>query len=116
MIRLLTDENFNQKIVRGLRLRLPQLDLISVRDAGLAGQHDMFLLHWAAKENRAILTHDINTMVPDAEQLIGQREPMAGVIFVPDQLQIGRAINDLEIAIECSSESEIRDAITYIPL
>ena len=116
MIRLLTDENFNQKIVRGLRLRLPQLDLISVRDAGLSSQPDMLLLHWAAKENRAILTHDISTMVPDAEQLIALNEPMAGVIFVPDQLQIGRAINDLEIVLECYPESEIRNAITHIPL
>ena len=55
-------------------------------------------------------------MVPDAEQLIALNEPMAGVIFVPDQLQIGRAINDLEIVLECYSESEIRNAITHIPL
>ena len=116
MIRLLTDENFNQNIVRGLRRRLPQLDLISARDAGLARKSDMFLLHWAAKENRAILTHDINTMVPDAEELIRQGEAMAGVFFVPDQLPIGRAINDLELALECKSESEIRDAVTYLPL
>ena len=116
MIRLLTDENFNQKIVRGLRLRLPQLDLISVRDVGLASQPDMLLLRWAAKENRAILTHDISTMVPDAEQLVALSEPMAGVIFVPDRLHIGRAVDDLEIALECHSESEIRNAVTYIPL
>ena len=116
MIRLLTDENFNQKIARGFRLRLPQLDLISVRDTDLASQPDMLLLHWAAKENRAILTHDIRTMVPYAEQLVALSEPMAGVIFVPDQLQIGRAVNDLEITLECSLESEIRNAITHIPL
>ena len=82
MVRLLTDENFDQTIVRV----------------------------------RAILTHDISTLVPDAEELILQGAPMAGVIFVFDQLQIGRAINDLEIALECYSESEIRNAITYIPL
>jgi hypothetical protein len=116
MIRLLTDENFNQNIVRGLRRRLPQLDLISARDAGLARQPDMFLLHWAAQQNRAILTHDIKTMVRDAKQLIRPGEAMAGVIFVPDQLPIGRAINDLELALECKSESEIRDAVTYLPL
>ncbi len=116
MVRLLTDENFDQKIVRGLRLRLPHLDLISVREAGLASHPDKLILHWAAKENRAILTHDISTMVPDADQLIVKGESMAGVIFVPDQLQIGRAINDLEITLECSSESDIRDAVTYLPL
>jgi predicted nuclease of predicted toxin-antitoxin system len=89
MIRLLTDENFDQNIVRGLRRRLPQLDLVSVREAGLAGQPDMFLLQWAAQKNRIVLTHDISTMVPEANQLTVQGEPMAGVIFVPDQLQVG---------------------------
>jgi hypothetical protein len=40
MIRLLTDENFDQNIVRGLRRRVPQLDLVSVREAGLAGHSE----------------------------------------------------------------------------
>ena len=116
MIRLLTDENFNQKIVRGLRLRLPQLDLISVRDTDLASQPDMLLLHWAAKENRAILTHDIRTMAPYAEQLVALSEPMAGVILVPQSLRIGRAIDDLELIVECYSESDMRDQIKRLPL
>jgi len=116
MIRLLTDENFNQKIVRGLRRRLPQMDLLSVRDAGLSGQPDMFLLRWAAQENRTILTHDISTLRPDAKQLIVQGEPMAGVIVVPDQLEIGRAVNDLEIMVECYTESEMRNNIKHVPL
>jgi hypothetical protein len=116
MIRLLTDENFDQNIVRGLRRRLPMMDLISVRDVGLGGQPDIFVLHWAAKENRAILTHDLKTMVRDAKQFTRQGEAMAGVIFVPDQLQVGRAINDLVLAIECSFESEIRHTVLYLPL
>jgi len=93
MIRLLTDENVNNKIMRGLSRRLPQLDFGSVRNLGLAGSPDLVLLKWAANEQRIILTHDIKTMVRDANQLVAQGEPMAGVIFVPDQLEIGRAIN-----------------------
>lgn len=37
MLRLLTDENFNEDILRGLRRRLAQPDFLSVRDAGLSG-------------------------------------------------------------------------------
>ena len=44
MIRLLTDENVNNKIMRGLARRLPQLDFVSVRDIGLAGSPDLVLL------------------------------------------------------------------------
>ena len=116
MIRLLTDENIDNDIMRGLARRLPQLDFVSVRDVGLAGSPDLVLLEWAAKEQRIMLTHDINTMVPDANQLVAQGEPMAGVIFVPERLEIGRAINDLVIVLECSTESDMRDRIERLPL
>lgn len=116
MIRLLTDENVDNNIMRGLVRRLPQLDFVSVRDVGLAGSPDLVLLKWAAKEQRIMLTHDINTMVPDANQLVAQGEPMAGVIFVPEQLEIGRAINDLLIVLECSTESDLRDRVERLPL
>jgi predicted nuclease of predicted toxin-antitoxin system len=116
MIRLLTDENVDNNILRGLALRLPHLDFVSVRDVGLSGSPDMVLLRWAAKQQRIILTHDVKTLVPDANQLVARGEPMAGVIFVPDQLEIGRAINDLEIVLECSTESDMRDRIERLPL
>ena len=62
MLRLLTDEIFDHQFVRGLMLRLPQLDIVSVRHVGLAGLPDPTLLKWAAREDRAILTHDRRTM------------------------------------------------------
>ena len=37
MLRLLIDENFDQRILRGLRLRLPQLDYLIVQQAGMSG-------------------------------------------------------------------------------
>jgi len=116
MIRLLTDENFKHPIMRGLSRRLPDLDFVSVRDVGLSGSPDLVLLRWAANEQRLILTHDVSTLVPDANRLIAQGEPMAGVIFVPDQLRIGRAIADLEIVLESYTESDMRDSIEYLPL
>jgi hypothetical protein len=41
---------------------------------------------------------------------------MAGVILVPDRLGIGKVIEDLEIAIQCQSQSEMRDVIQHLPL
>jgi predicted nuclease of predicted toxin-antitoxin system len=82
MIRLLTDENFNQRILRGLHRRLPQLDFVRVRDMGLAGFPDLMLLKWAVIESRTILTHDVKTMVPEAKRLLTQGESMAGVIAI----------------------------------
>ena len=116
MIRLLIDENFNQRILRGLRRRLPQLDFVLVKDVGLAGSSDLVLLKWAANENRTVLTHDVKTMVPDAKGLLTQGESMVGVIAIPKSVAIGRAIDDLELLLECYSESEMRSRIEYLPL
>lgn len=116
MLRLLTDENFNADIVRGLKLRLPDLDIVAVKHVGLAGLPAPALLKWAAKEQRAILTHDVKTMVPDANRLLKCGEPMAGVILVPNQLEIGRAVRDLESLLGRHSQSELRDQVRYLPL
>jgi Domain of unknown function (DUF5615) len=116
MIRLLTDENVDNNIMRGLARRLPHLDFVSVRDVGLAGSPDLLLLKWAANEQRVIVTHDIKTMVRDANQLVAQGEAMAGVIFVPDRLGIGRAINDLVRVLEDATESSMRNSVKYLPL
>ena len=116
MLRLLTDENVDQHILRGLTRRLPQLDLLSVRDVGLASQSDPVILQWAATEGRTILTHDIKTMVRDAERLVAEGLSMAGLVFVPDQLAIGRAISEVELVVECYTELEMKNRIVRLPL
>ena len=116
MIRLLTDENFNHDILRGLIRRVPQLDFVLVHAVGLASQPDPVLLKWAANNHRTIMTQDKKTMVPYAEQLVKQGEPMAGLIFVPQSLRIGRAIDELELLVECYSESDMWDTIKHLPL
>lgn len=116
MIRLLTDENFNQKILRGLIRRIPHLDFVLVNEVGLASLPDRVLLRWAAREHRIIVSQDVKTMGPEAEQRIRHGEPMAGLIVVPQSVPIGDAINDLELLVECYSESDMRDTIKRLPL
>lgn len=116
MLRLLIDENFDQCILRGLKCRLPSLDFLLVEQAGLKQARDVDVLIWAAREDRTILTHDIKTMVPDAEQLIFLGEKTAGVILVPSRMSIGRAVNDLELHIHCWDQHDLRDQIKYLPL
>ena len=116
MLRLLTDENFNHRIVRGLLRRTPNLDLLSVRDVGLSGQPDPLILNWAAQNNRTLLTHDKKTMTKYADLLLLRGEPMAGIIFVPKSLPIGRVIDDLQIVIECCLQFEMHNRTEHLPL
>ena len=116
MIRLLTDEDFNHHILRGLIRRVPHLDFVLVHDVGLTSQPDPVLLKWAASKHRSILTQDIKTMPLYAEQLVRHGEPMGGLIVVPQSLSIGRAINDLELVVKCYSQSDMRDRVQRLPL
>ena len=68
------------------------------------------------RRNRTILTHDQKTMTKDAEMLVARGESMAGVIFVPDRMAIGRAINDLELILVCYSQADMRDRVERLPL
>jgi predicted nuclease of predicted toxin-antitoxin system len=62
MLRLATDEDFNNRILRGLLRRKPDLDIMRVQDAGLIGKSDAEVLEWCANEGRVLLTHDVMTM------------------------------------------------------
>lgn len=66
MISLLADEDFNARIVRGLRRLIPEISVLSVQEAKLAGTPDAEILDHAADDGRVLLTHDVNTMVAAA--------------------------------------------------
>ena len=116
MLRLLIDENVDHRILRGLKSRLLQLNYLLVGQIGMSGFSDLELLSWAAQEGRVIVTHDRKTMIPYAEHCVRRGEPMAGVIFIPRKMKIGRAISDLEIIVECLSQNDLRGRIERLPL
>lgn len=116
MLRLLSDENFNGDIVRGLLLRCPGLDLLRVQDVGLEETDDPTILGWAAADDRILLTHDRATM-PDfayARVLAGQRMP--GLFVVNDRLAIRSAIEELLLIEACSEQPEWAGLVAYLPL
>lgn len=79
-MRLLTDENFNGAILRGLIRRLPNLDIVRIQDVGLMYADDPTILEWAANENRLLLTHDVATITMYAYGRVNRGLPMPGVI------------------------------------
>lgn len=115
-MKLISDEDFNNRIVRGLLRRYPSLDLVRVQDVGLINMHDTEVLEWAGMEGRLVLTHDFATMVDFAYNRIGEGAAMPGVIAVPQDLAIGEAIEELSLLIECSSENEWENQVVFIPL
>src|SRR3954451_17563938 len=102
MLRLISDQNFNGPILRGLFRRQPDLDLVRAFDVGLASAADPELLAWAAQERRILLTHDVNTIPGFAYDRVRRGEPMPGVFPVSDTMPIGQAITELLFVIRGS--------------
>jgi len=61
MLLLLIDENFNHRILRGLRLRVPALDVVIVQETAMQGLQNTLLLREAAVLQRVLVTHDLKT-------------------------------------------------------
>ena len=116
MLRFVTDEDFDATIARGLLFRLKDLDIVSVRDVGLAGAADPTVLEWAAQRGRVLLTHDVNTMLGYANQRLRRGSQHAGLVKVPQTLPVGRAIEDLELLAQVVTPEEMRDQILHLPL
>ena len=116
MLRLAADENFNNDIVRGLLRRQPDLNIVRIQDAGLSGADDVKVLEWCARENRALLTHDVSTITHYAYQRIQANQSMPGVFEVSRDLPIGTVIEDLLLLAESSLEGEWEGQVMYLPL
>jgi hypothetical protein len=116
VISLLVDQNFNEHIVDGLIRRLATLDVVHVRDIGLATAPDSLILERAAIENRVLLSHDRKTVPPVATGRITAGMRMPGVFLVSGDMPIGQAIDELLIAVCCLSADDCKDIVRYFPL
>ncbi|MBX9582509.1 MAG: DUF5615 family PIN-like protein [Gemmataceae bacterium] len=116
MIRFLADENFNRAIVRGLLRRNPAIDLVTAQGAGLRGMDDPGLLDWAAAAGRAVLSHDVSTLVGFAYDRVRAGLPMPGVFEAARSMSHGAVIEELLIIAECSQPGEWEGQVRYLPL
>jgi len=105
MIRLGADENFDNDVIRGLRRRRPNLDIVRIQEVGLRTADDPTILEWAAQENRILLTHDVRTMRDYAYARVGAGQSMPGVCAVRRSASIGEAINAILRLLDDTSAS-----------
>ncbi|MAT95955.1 MAG: hypothetical protein CL608_02210 [Anaerolineaceae bacterium] len=117
MITFIADEDFDNRILRGLIRYHSSLDIIRVQDVGLSGADDPHILSWAAREERILLTHDFKTMPQHVADALASGQNIAGVIVVPQSMPIGEAIQDILLLAEHCSPEEMQDwMIVYLPL
>ena len=116
MLRLASDADVHGEIIRGLRRRLPEIDLVRAQDALPEGTPDPEVLAWATAENRILITNDRNTMVGFARLRVEAGKPMPGLIATTNKQSIGSTIDDIVIVAEYMPEEEIKDQIVvFLP-
>lgn len=116
MLRFLSDENFNNQIVRGILRRRPKIDIARVQDAGLSKTDDRVILEWAAQKGRILLTHDVETMTQYAYERVQAGLEMPGVFEISRSVPIGLAIEEVILIAEGSFEDEWEGQVQYLPL
>lgn len=115
-MKLLMDEHIDPAITKGLRRIHPELDVVTVQEAGLRTKLDDVLLAWAAQEGRVMVSRDLSTMEFEASQRIRKGDKMTGVLLIRPGAGHGEAIRALQLVIECAKPDELENAILYIPL
>ena len=117
MIRLAADENLDNDILRGLRRRFPDLDIIRIQDTQIYEAPDSMVLDWTNAEGRVLLTHDRRTM-PDAFYArMASGLALPGVLIASaDPGKIGAVLDDLTLLIEVNDATIWGARILYLPL
>jgi len=115
MLRLLSDEDVHDDIIRGLRRREPNLDLVRAVDVGLDHTPDPLILAWVADHERILITGDLNTMVGFAWSRVQAGDPRPRVLALLENVGVGRVIDDLLLVVLCYAPEEIKDQVLFIP-
>jgi len=116
MWKLVTDENFNGDILRGILFRQPDSDIVRTQDVGLKNTDDPAVLEWSAEHSRILLTHDRATMPDFAYNRILADKKMPGLFVINDRIPVHQAIEEIFLLITCSEQEEWEGRVLYLPL
>src|SRR5260370_16999934 len=92
--RLLADADLNGAIVCGVVRGSGYLDLKRAAEVRLEGVPDQLVLAVAAEQRRVLVSHDVSSM-PDHFREYVRHRGSPGLILVPRELSIGRAIESI---------------------
>jgi hypothetical protein len=114
ILRLLADADLNGAIISGVIRRNPELDFKRAEDVPLEGLDDQTVLDLAARDQRVLISHDVTTM-PDHFRHYTRRNISPGLILVPQELSIGKAIENILVICEACNQDDIENRICLVP-
>jgi predicted nuclease of predicted toxin-antitoxin system len=114
MVQFYADENFDGRIIRGLRSR--NVDVITALEDGRDATDDTDVFRRSSELGRVLLSHD-EDVLRIAEHFLRDGVEFAGLVYVHLlNTTIGNCIADLELIDQCQSAEEYVNYILRLPL
>lgn len=114
MIQLYADENVDDRIIRGLRLR--GIDIITAVEAGMTGKPDSEQLSHASSDGRVLLTSD-QDFLELHPRWIQEGRRHAGIIYYSQyRVTVGTCIWGVKLIIDLLSPEEMQNHLEFIPM
>jgi hypothetical protein len=113
--RFLAVEDLRGSIVGALRRMAPTLDIVTIVEENLSSATDEEVLEFAWQRELLVVSHDVNTMKPFAEQRITDERGIHGLFLVPQRRAIRMVAESLVLIWDASEFEEWRDQIVYLP-
>lgn len=113
---LLIDHNFDERLLRRLWGRIPELEIVLAREAGLAAATDEKLLQQALDRGWTVLTHDASTIPPLLDALLRSNRPTPRVVVVRTGALQSAVVDDLEVVLVCSMPRDWEYGTIWMPL
>lgn len=113
--RFLTDQDFNENIIRGVERLEPNVEFLKVREIGLEEASDSEVLEYAAENQWIVLSHDVQTMSKEGIVRINNGQPMTGLLLVHQRSPIGQIIDDLLAIWGASELEEWSNRVFFLP-
>ncbi len=115
-VRFLADADLNKAIVSGVLRRQPSLDFLTAQAAGLRDMKDADVLALAAEQQRVLVSHDVGTMPTHFRTFRSDGKHSAGVLLVPQSLDVGTAIEEILLIWLASEALEWENRLEWLPL
>ena len=114
--RFLTDQDFNANIVTGVRRTEALVELVSVRELGLATHPDAAILDYAASNGFIVISHDARTMRAHAQDRIAQGLTMTGLCLVRQRRLIRPVVESILLIWTATEAEEWLNRIEFLPI
>jgi hypothetical protein len=117
-VRFLLDENLSPRLKDALLRYNSEIDVVRVGDEGTPplGTADPDILHYAAQQQRLLITENRKSMPAHVTELIIAGEHTWGVIRISERATFGTIIEELYMIWEASEAEEWIDQFRWLPL